>query len=302
VDGLTFDFSGAIKYVSTVPDGDGKTHRINVLESLVLGESIWTIDEQRRNYTIMVVVPRDIRQFFQYGNKALWVVDITSSQPLLHVLLYPNDCEEKKKYQSIVEEGRFWNFMNDAAGKPFDLSNPDQKDEFKECIYREVFYSRPESSTGVTARFAVIFKREFPILWAEINDHKQPSKRKPASLLARAMQLTEAEAVADAIMLLKDKPYPLISIHDAIATTKDGLAEVEETLRQQFITANLRPRLAVKRLTIDGAEHDSLVKPPKSCTPNTLDRLKIDSRASEIDSGGRLERQLRTSNINLKNS
>ena len=78
---------------------------------------------------------------------------------------------------------------------------------------------------------------------------RMKNKGKPASPLAKAMQETEAEAVSGAILLLKDKPYPLISIHDAIVTTKAGISDVEQSLMQSFITAKLEPRLVVKPLT-----------------------------------------------------
>jgi hypothetical protein len=63
------------------------------------------------------------------------------------------------------------------------------------------------------------------------------------------MMWTEACAVFDAINTLKDKPYPLISIHDAIATTKDGVADVTAALGAAFLPAKLAPRLAAKALT-----------------------------------------------------
>jgi hypothetical protein len=274
VNGLTFDFSSAIKYVAGLPDGEPKIHRKNVVESLILGESIWTIDEQKRNYTIMVVVPRDIRQFFQYGNKPLWVVDITSSQPLLHVLLYSTDCEEKGIYQSIVEDGRFWDYMNDAAGRPFELSDPEQKAELKESIYQQIFYSYHEPAEGTTEPFAVIFKREFPILWAEINANKIPGGPKQSGPLAKAVQESEANSVIAAIGLLKGKPYPLITIHDAVVTTKDGLADVEQALKKSFATDNLNPWLSVKRLTIDSSERDSLAVSSSDGSPASSGAIK----------------------------
>jgi hypothetical protein len=63
------------------------------------------------------------------------------------------------------------------------------------------------------------------------------------------MMWAEAWAVFDAINALKDKPYPLISIHDAIATTKDGVADVTAALAAAFLPAKLAPRLATKELT-----------------------------------------------------
>jgi hypothetical protein len=246
---LTFNYSSAFHYVATLPDGEAKTHRRNIVEMLLADGAVWSWDPQGRNYTIMVQMPRDLRRFFSYGKQPLYVVDITSSQPLLHVLAYSTESAEKKRYQSIVEQGQFWDFLNDAAGKPFDLADPEQKATFKEEVYQQVFYAYHEPKQGVTARFAVIFKKEFPILWGELNAMKKSAGPKQSGPLAKVMQRTEAEAVADAILSLKDKPYPLISIHDAIVTTKAGLADVQHALKQSFSTAHLNPMLAVKKLT-----------------------------------------------------
>ena len=69
------------------------------------------------------------------------------------------------------------------------------------------------------------------------------------SLAASSSLNVEAGGVFDAIKALKDKPYPLISIHDAIVTTKEGVADVTDALSAAFVTAKLEPRLAAKVLT-----------------------------------------------------
>jgi flagellar biosynthesis regulator FlaF len=250
IDSLTFDYTEAIKYVATLSDADAKSHRKNVIGLFIAGETEWATDKQGRNYTLMVSVPRDIRRFFSYDNQPLWVVDISSSQPLLHALLYPNESDEKEKYLSIVEDGRFWDFMNDQNGGTVDLTDPDERSEFKVRIFREVFFSYPKSKKGKPRTFASIFEREFPILWSEMDATKMKSGPKQSGPLAKAMQQTEAEAVADAVSSLKDRPYPLITIHDAIVTTEDGVADVRQSIKASFATVGLNPPLSVKRLTV----------------------------------------------------
>lgn len=263
IDGLTFDYSAAIKFVASLPDGERKDHRKNVIGLFLVGETEWTTDKQGRNYTLMVSVPRNLRQFFSYGNQPLWVVDISSSQPLLHALLYPDDCDEKKKYLSIVEEGRFWEFMNDANGGTVDLDDPDDRAELKSQVFQEVFYSYSESQSGTPKPFATVFRREFPVLWSEITSTKRTVGPKQSGPLAKAMQTTEAEAVADAILTLKDKPYPLISIHDAIVTTEDGVADVQRSIKESFAPVGLNPPLSVKRLTFTPTELQKVAEPKK---------------------------------------
>ena len=62
----------------------------------------------------------------------------------------------------------------------------------------------------------------------------------------------EAKVFFDAINALQHKPYPLINIHDAIVTTKEGVADVVAALSAAFVTAKLEPRLAAKVLTAGG--------------------------------------------------
>ena len=256
VDGLSFDYAAAIAYVATMPDGEAKSHRVLVLEQLALGEMPWVLDKQGRNYTVLVGVPRDIRVFFSFGGEPLWVVDVSSSQPMLHALLYPTDEKEKKRYLGIVQaksaDKGFWAFMRDAAGAKYDLKDDEQKAEMKELIFRQVFYAFTEGKRGTTGVFAKAFKKEFPLLWSYINAAKKEHGPKQSSGLSKTMMWVEAWAVFEAIKELKDKPYPLITIHDAIVTTKDGVEDVVAAMGNEFLPLGLDPRLAAKLLTTGG--------------------------------------------------
>lgn len=247
---LTFDSDAALRYVASIADPRDRQHRANVVEQLLLGVSHWSTDKQGRNYTVMTSVPRDIRRFFSCGKQPLFVVDISSSQPLLHALLYPSDSEEKARYKELVEGGKFWAHMNELTGGKHDLDDEDEKAELKQSVFREVFYAYRESEKGAKRSYAKAFKREFPILWGEINARKKAKGYKASGALAKEMQRIEAMAVFDAINALRSKPYPLISIHDAIVTTKDGVADVTAALDSAFVTVGLRPKLKAKGLTV----------------------------------------------------
>ena len=253
-DRLTFDFEAAQRYVSVIEGEQVRLHRQVLLEQLVLGEKPWAIDQQGRNYTLLVTMPRDLRQFFSCGKDPLFVVDITSSQPLLHALLYSVASSESRRYKSLVESGKFWSRMNALTGSKHDLGDEEQKAELKEAIFREVFYAYRESKRGAKGIYAEAFKKEFPILWGEINARKKEKGRKASGALAREMQSIEAWAVFDSIHSLHAKRYPLISIHDAIVTTRAGVRDVAASLRSAFVTADLSPKLPVKRLTIEASE------------------------------------------------
>ena len=72
---------------------------------------------------------------------------------------------------------------------------------------------------------------------------------KSSSGLARTMQSIEADAVRSVVDALKDKPYPLITIHDAILTTEEGLDDVEDELKKSFAAVQLSPRFTVSQIT-----------------------------------------------------
>jgi len=259
IDRLTFDNDAALRYVASIPDLKERQHRANVVEQLLLGVSHWSMDKQGRNYTVMTSVPRDIRRFFSCGEEPLFVVDISSSQPLLHALLYPSESDESRRYKVFVEGGTFWAHMNETTDGKHDLADEEQKAELKEAIFREVFYAYRESEKGAKGTYAKAFKAEFPILWGEINARKKVKGYKASGKLAKEMQHIEAWAVFDAINALRNKPYPLISIHDAIVTTQNGVGDVTAALRDSFVTADLTPRLAAKRLTIEASERKRIM-------------------------------------------
>jgi len=139
--------------------------------------------------------------------------------------------------------------MRDAAGEKHDLNDDEQKAKMKELIFQQVFYSYSEGKKGAKGVFAQAFSREFPLLWEQINAAKKKHGPKQSSGLSKAMMWVEAGGVFAAINALKHKPYPLISIHDAIVTTKDGVADVVAALSAAFVTAKLEPRLAATLLT-----------------------------------------------------
>jgi hypothetical protein len=247
---LTFDYAAALKYVAGITDQSKRLHEQAVVEQLIAGDLVWAMDQQGRNYTVLVSVPRDLRVFFSWKKQPLWIVDVASSQPLLHSLLYPDDCYEKKKYLSAIKSG-FWVFMRNASGVSCDLDDEEQKGAMKEQIFQQVFYSFREGKKGTTGIYAKAFQREFPLLWDYINAAKKEHGPKQSSGLSKTMMWIEAWAVFEAIKELKDKSYPLISIHDAIATTKEGVDDVISALAAAFLPANLEPKLVAKVLTAD---------------------------------------------------
>lgn len=245
VAGLRFDYVKAFTYVTGLTDPKEKSHRINVLLHLITNGQLWSVDRQNRNYTILVVVPKEIRQFFSHHGQPLFAVDIKSSQPLLHSLLYSEDSPEKTKYLSVVQTD-FWGFINKSAGSPYNLNDDAQKDLLKETLFKQVFYGWKDERPKPKAVFARVFQSEFPILWKKI----QEAKAKGNGPLPREMQFLEADQVISTVTKLVARPFPLITIHDAIVTTKDGVDEVKKGLLTEFSQWKLVPSLTVKQLTV----------------------------------------------------
>ncbi len=246
-DGLRFNYEKAFSYVDTIHDSVKKSHRLDILLHLLSGGELWSVDRQGRNYTILVVVPRDLRRYFSFRGEPLVVVDIKSCHPLLHSLLYPENEPEKTKYLQVVEQD-FWGFMNSAAGNPYDLSEPEQKDLLKESLWSEVFYGWREEKPNAGAKFARAFEREFPVLWENLQDVKNGKR----GVLPRAMQATEADVVLAAVEKVAALPHPVITVHDAIVTTQPNAEAVRRAIRDVFNQVGLKPVLVTTPLTLTG--------------------------------------------------
>lgn len=244
VDGLRFNYTKAFDYVAGLTDSKEQSHRIGVLVNLMTDGQLWSVDKQNRNYTKLVVVPRKIRPFFSYLGSPLFAVDIKSSQPLLHSLLYSDNDPEKPKYLSVVQKD-FWDFINKSVGSRYDISNPDEKELLKEKLFAQVFYGWKEEKPKPNAEYARAFEKEFPNLWKAIQD----AKGRGNGPLPREMQFLEADQVMSVVGKLVSKPYPLITIHDCIVTTKDGVDDVRNGLLADFAQWNLVPSLTVKQVT-----------------------------------------------------
>lgn len=246
---LCFDYVSAIDYASSLTDSGKRIRYKALIEKLLIDPYIWTIDNQGRNYTLLVGLPRDLRRFFSWKGLPLFLADLSSSQPLLHCLLYDNECPEKTKYLTAIHDG-FLMFMKNASGSSADLSNEAEKKKMKKDIFRQIFYGRIGSETEKAGIYATAFKTEFPVLWNKIQDCKQRHLAKQSSLLARTMISIEANGVFHAIDALKHKPYPLITIHDAVVTTRDGVDDVIKALHTAFRPLDIQPRIKTERISL----------------------------------------------------
>lgn len=243
VDGLRFNYSAAFDFVAEITDPEHQAHRVAVLSQLITDGQMWATDKQQRNYTTIVTIPSELRRFFTYKGQDLCVIDINSSQPLLHSLLYPDNEPEKEKYLEVVRTG-FWDYMNDITGEKYDLSDDEEKNLLKDKIWPQVFFGKVQTPWWGKGEYATAFKNSFPVLWEEI----KKAKTEKYEDLSKAMQSIEATGVMGVVAKLAKKPYPLITIHDAIVTTKENAIEVGLAIRAEFDKLGLKPKLSFKEL------------------------------------------------------
>jgi hypothetical protein len=118
---------------------------------------------------------------------------VSDCQPALHATLYPDNSDEKKKFVGIVSKGKFKQYINSKLIKPFDLSVPAQREEFKENLFHHVFYG--SAYVKEQAEVAKAFRTEFPELAAIIKELKQQTNKK----LPVHMQHLEASVVIDKV-------------------------------------------------------------------------------------------------------
>ena len=243
VNGLYYHADKAHDYIVGIGDPVEQAKRLFYNTWMTTGYECWKVDEQGRVYTAPVIIPRDLRRFFSYDGKPMFVVDVSSCQPLLHALLYTNEEEpERAKYLAMVETNNFYNYLNEQLHQPYNLEDDIQKSKFKERVFGEIFYGHPDTKPTELTK---VFSNTFPILWGEVCDRKKPNHK----LLPRAMQSIEADVMINEVVgLLSGATFPVVTIHDAIMTTDDGITAVTQAIRKVFKSIYLNPSIKTQKL------------------------------------------------------
>lgn len=236
VESIDFDSDAARQYLAHQSYDTERQGRCReaVVEHFENNCHSFSSDGAGRFYHIFTRCPRDLRPFATFNGQGLYEIDVSDCQPALHTTLYPDNSDEKEKFVGIVSMGQFKQFINSKLLKPFDLSVPAQRQEFKGELFHHVFYG----SAYVTkeSEVAKVFKIEFPELAAIIKELKQPTNKK----LPVHMQHLEASVVIDKVASrlshahANDEDFCLISIHDCLATTFPHIEEVKQAIVNGF--------------------------------------------------------------------
>ena len=149
---------------------------------------------------------------------------------------------------SLFLVGGLIGHLNACAGHSCDISDGAERSQFKEQVFRRVFYS--------PNRFAEhplwnAFNDEFPELAGEIWKAKENHQRD----LAIFLQRMEAAIVIDGIASKfaerhRGQDICLISIHDCFLTTAEFVMEVQEMLREGYEEViGFRPIVKIKPIS-----------------------------------------------------
>lgn len=244
VDGLEYDGPRAWSFITNTRDKEDRAVFIRYHEAIELDWfTPFATDEQGRVYTRPVNMPRELRQFLTWEGRDLHQLDISHSQPLLARMLYYEDdiiAPEVERYRSLCESAQLYDFLNSKLQEPFDLNDPEVKRQFKTDAFGGVFYSHPKSKNSQSSELNRVMHQEFPVLAHIFNQ----LKAKDHSGLAVGLQAVEAQIIMDGVVdELKDEAFPLVTIHDAILTTADGVGKVRERLQATFQRLGLNPTI-----------------------------------------------------------
>jgi hypothetical protein len=212
----------------------GDCSKLRVYHQLILNSpDCWTTDKQGRVYTLPVIIPRALRPFFRWRGERLMIVDISSCQPLLHTIIYGAFNYEGKEvylYKYLCESGKLYSFLNESLVAPYDINDEDQYKELKTRLFGEVYYGHPDKQDR--GELWHIFRKSFPFLAQKLDELKARDHRP----LPRLMQEIEADIVIkEVIGNSLDSDFPLVSIHDAVMTTKEGVPYVRKKIEEVFL-------------------------------------------------------------------
>lgn len=248
---LTFDEMEAFNWVMSLSDGAKKNNLFIGLYHFRSSKQLWKTDKNGRVYTWPVILPKELRKFIKYSGNDLWQLDVSHCHPLLHTIIYPDDEEcgetylEKKKYQAFCEQGMLYSFIGSKMKHKLDLGDEDQKRMLKETIFHQVFYGHPDSPMGEIGK---IFSEEFPYLWKTMCKMKTPNHRHLPNIMMNLESEIFVGAVVERLLQIPNQTFPIVTIHDCILTTSDGVGYVRSAIEEEFKSIFMNPMIKEEKI------------------------------------------------------
>lgn len=143
--------------------------------------------------------------------------------------LHPDEL----KYIHDCEEGRFYEQMMDAMDTPMD------RDNLKEVVFRDVFYSNTEYNSVARTVFASLY----PNVMKTILDIRRRSRHQKG-IVPCMMQFIESRLIINTVgKRLMEEGIPFLTLHDAIGCSPRHIERVIEVIREEYLCVGLRPSL-----------------------------------------------------------
>ena len=256
---LDFDFDAASAFLDST---SFETDNVRIayeyaVDSFRNREWLFVPDGQGRLYHNWSQMARRLRRFASYRGKPLWMADVSACQPCLLSLLYKEDCKEKEFYVDVVRNNRFYSFLNERLGTPFNLVNESEKKAFKQEVFHRVFYG---SNRAKQTELREVFDSAFPTLSSLV----RAAKRKHHRDLPVLLQSIEADIVINDVATGLATSFAasdmcLITVHDCIVTTEEYVYEVADRLKAAFAgRLGFVPNVKVARVTAQQIERPTV--------------------------------------------
>ena len=120
----------------------------------------------------------------------------------------PKDVWEYVIFTSL---GLFWDIIIPRENNAY---NELLRSDVKVLLFSEVFYSK--TMTTRCKVFAKMFKKRFPNVYKVVEEQKKGLTRDKRTVLSNRMMALESELFQEVLMLLYNKRYKVVSIHDAV--------------------------------------------------------------------------------------
>lgn len=235
---LRIDHTRAKKYNNNHNIADAGLHGSNVsmIELLQKQEFFSVVDTtSKRFHNNLTNLSTKMRKFLSINDQPLWQVDIANSQPLfLYLVLKDRNIsqDEMNKYRDSVVSGQFYESLAAAMNSSLDLTDFDQRKEFKKKIFGGVLFDRNRSKLS---KYEITFKAEYPEIFETIRGMKAGGYKQ----VAIALQKAESKFIFEAVKSIDNEfkgQAPILTIHDSICSTEDYIYMIEQIMQNKFET------------------------------------------------------------------
>lgn len=171
--------------------------------SLEILDGVYNLIDSRRSEVLDVLYnkPHYVRQYLRKVLKN----NVDEDAKFCKV---PKDVWE---YLLITSLGLFWDVVIPKENNAY---NELLRSDVKVLLFSEVFYSK--TMTTRCKVFAKMFKKRFPNVYKVVEEQKKGLARDKRTVLSNRMMALESELFHEVLMLLYNKRYKVVSIHDAV--------------------------------------------------------------------------------------